>query len=961
MLITKHKKENQAQLMLGMTLAALSLFLALFSPALAGQNPAPPIKALIITGQNYHNWKTTSAVLKQILEDTGLFQVDIAVSPPAKGDMKSFRPDFSPYRLVVLDYSGDAWSPSTQKSFAAYVKNGGGVVVYHSADNTFPDWPEYNEIIGLGGWGGRTEKAGPYVFWKDSKVVQDTGPGVAGYHTSPHEFLVINRDPIHPITAGLPQKWMHAKDELYSLLRGPAENLTVLATAYFAPERAGTGRDEPVLFTVQYGAGRVFHTVLGHAEVDGPQPALECVGFIVTFQRGAEWAATGQVTKEIPTDFPATNRDFSTPEDVRRWPGYRPPSLDAILKELTSFEYSKNEDVLYRLREYVLTHKNSAESRAACEETLLGFLSSSANLDARLAVCRQLRLVGSDRSVPVLEEMLLTPETTDMARYALEKIPGFSADQALINALGKTQGGVKIGLISSLGRRQPPEAAKELRSLLFDQDGAIASAAATALGRIGNAEATTIIAEAFDKAQGDNRVDIAFSLVQCAEKLLSGRNYDAAGQLFERILAPSPQPLPLVLRQTAMKGKLEAAERDKAAELILDILGRGPQDMQEPAISLTQKIFGESAIGPVCALLPKLPEASQIQLLAVLASYSRGAVQPVVINAAKSPVAAVRIAALKALSKLGDSSTVALLADRAVSAKGEEQAAARNSLWTIPGKDVDEAILFGIVSSASEPVLREFIQAVGERQIYSGKGLLMSQAGSASPGNSLEAAKALRAIASPQDVPALVDVLLGMSDETAQEEMQNTIGSAAQKITDPYARGNAVELRLEPGEQKTEQKVTDVPKRCLLYRTLGKIGDDSSLPLLRAALRGDNAEMQDAAVRALIDWPSAAPREDCLTIARTSPDLTRQVLALRGYMRMIGLEKYQSPEGAVHSLKMALDLATRPDEKKLVLGALPDFACPEALALAESLLNTEDVQAEAQAAVDKIRESQKSK
>ncbi len=138
----------------------LYLFLCLifFSLSLIAQTSGPPIKTLVVTGQNYHNWKLTSAALQQMLEDTGLFQVDIAVSPPAKAKMKSFRPDFAPYRLVVLDYSGDAWPASTRKAFEAYVKNGGGVVVYHSANNSFPDWPEYNEVIGLAGWGERTER-----------------------------------------------------------------------------------------------------------------------------------------------------------------------------------------------------------------------------------------------------------------------------------------------------------------------------------------------------------------------------------------------------------------------------------------------------------------------------------------------------------------------------------------------------------------------------------------------------------------------------------------------------------------------------------------------------------------------------------------------------------------------------------------------------------------------------------
>ena len=248
--------------------------------------PAPQtLKVMVVTGQNNHDWKTSSPILKQILENTRLFEVDITTSPPRKGDMDSFNPNFALYQLVVLDYNGDSWSARTQRAFIDYVKAGGGVVVYHAANNAFPGWKEYNEIIGLGGWENRNETSGPYIYWKDGEVVRDSSPGRGGYHGYQHEFLVINRDTSHPITRGLPQKWMHAKDELYSLLRGPAKNLHVLTTAYSDPEQSGTGRDEPVLFTIEYGKGRIFHTVLGHAGGEIPPPAMECVGFIVTVLR----------------------------------------------------------------------------------------------------------------------------------------------------------------------------------------------------------------------------------------------------------------------------------------------------------------------------------------------------------------------------------------------------------------------------------------------------------------------------------------------------------------------------------------------------------------------------------------------------------------------------------------------------------------------------------------------------
>jgi type 1 glutamine amidotransferase len=291
---------------LSTSLIAIALGFGLVSKVPAAPADEARLKALIVNGQNNHGWKTSSPVLKQILEHTGLLKVDVATSPAkGSGNMESFKPDFAAYNVVVLDYNGEPWSNQTKKAFVEYVNSGGGVVVYHAADNSFPQWKEYNQIIGLGGWGGRDENSGPYIRWRDGKVVRDMSPGRGGGHGPRHAFQIINRDRQHPITRGLPEKWMHAEDELYAQLRGPAQNLTVLATAYADPQQRGTGEHEPVLFTVNYGRGRVFHTVLGHVGRGSTSlPPLECAGFIVTFQRGAEWAATGKVTQELPDDFP---------------------------------------------------------------------------------------------------------------------------------------------------------------------------------------------------------------------------------------------------------------------------------------------------------------------------------------------------------------------------------------------------------------------------------------------------------------------------------------------------------------------------------------------------------------------------------------------------------------------------------------------------------------------------------
>jgi hypothetical protein len=217
--------------------------------------------------------------------------------------MSTFNPDFSKYNVVVIDYNGDSWSDKTKAAFVEYVNNGGSVVIYHGSNNAFPEWKEFNLMTGLGGWGNRSAKDGPYIYFKKDSMIIDTTAGRGGSHVKRHEFEVKMRDTGHPITKGLPARWRHGNDELYSQLRGPGKNMEILATAFADTAGGGTGRSEPILMTITYGKGRIFHTVLGHAD-EGGGSAMECVGFIATFQRGAEWAASGKVTQKIPYDFP---------------------------------------------------------------------------------------------------------------------------------------------------------------------------------------------------------------------------------------------------------------------------------------------------------------------------------------------------------------------------------------------------------------------------------------------------------------------------------------------------------------------------------------------------------------------------------------------------------------------------------------------------------------------------------
>ena len=303
-------------------LAITTIGVAVLLTALSSR-AASPIAVMILDGESggtYHDWQHVTPVLKKMLDETGLFATTVVTTPPAGGNFSSFAPGFANYRVVVMNYDApdERWPATLKASFEQFVSNGGGLVSVHAADNAFPGWSAFNEMIGVGGWRGRAEQAGPHWFVRDGRLTSDPSPGRAGSHGRRTPFLVTVRDSSHPILKGLPDKWMHQGDELYARLRGPGRNMSVLAPAYSDPENGGSGVDEPMLMALSYGKGRVFHTTFGHDIV-----ALSSVDFVVTLQRGTEWAATGLVTQKVPGNFPtATSVSYRT-DLAAMDPGYK--------------------------------------------------------------------------------------------------------------------------------------------------------------------------------------------------------------------------------------------------------------------------------------------------------------------------------------------------------------------------------------------------------------------------------------------------------------------------------------------------------------------------------------------------------------------------------------------------------------------------------------------------------------
>ena len=272
------------------------------------------LKLLFVTGydRHGHKWEETTPILEKVLTSGGKFEVEVAkLSSPQEAQV--FAPDFEKYNAVVLYAHGYDWPAAAQLRFEKYMKDGGGLVVVHNAVGQFADWRAYRTMIGIGP-GGQQDGVGFKFDESRRSVVRILiGEGVKrNGHGRQHEWVVTIREREHPIVAGLPKSWMHTSDELYHGFRGKTEdvgNLEVLATAFSAQETGGTGEHEPVMVVNRFGKGRILQLMLGHSAV-----SMSCAGFQTVFLRGAEWAASGNVTStNAPASFPTADKACARP------------------------------------------------------------------------------------------------------------------------------------------------------------------------------------------------------------------------------------------------------------------------------------------------------------------------------------------------------------------------------------------------------------------------------------------------------------------------------------------------------------------------------------------------------------------------------------------------------------------------------------------------------------------------
>ncbi len=770
--------------------------------------------------------------------------------------------------------------------------------------NTFGDgakvkeWPEAMrsgllDFVSDGG-GFVVAHAGGAMFpeWTEFHKLIGATWGKGTGHGARHVFEVKITDPNHPVTRDL--RPFTTFDELWHRMAGQPDK-KVLATAFSDKNSGGSGADEPMVMATEYGKGRCFNLVLGHDVT-----AMGTPGFRLLLQRGTEWAATGKVTiaaSTIPTE----------------------AQMDAALKAAAEYRFGATREALSRVEGMVHAVSGDAAARQVFAAKLAALLSSEATTEARQFACRQLSLVGGAAEVPVLAKLLGDKEIGFFAREALERIPGDESLKAMREALASTSGAMRIGLINSLGELRDEKAVSPIAEAMAESDTQTAAAAMSALGRIGGEQALQTLGKTEAGVSEGLRAAWRRALLQCAHGLLAAGRTEKAVPIYEKLSQPDQ---PRHIRVAAFPGYV-ACLKDQGSAPVLKALEETDAAMQAAAVQAMKETQSEALVQAVIARLESLAPEVQAQVIALFGERRETTALPAATKAATSPDAGVQRAALTALGSLGDATTVSTLAGFAEGADAQEKKIILDSLSRLQGEGVDEEMIV-VLRKAAPAAQCELIRALVARGAKAAVPALLESAGSPEAEVRREAIAALGKLG---DL-AVVERLIQMMNNGAEGDRGAFEGALAAICRRAGTSDPVVAALSKEGAGR---------KRSLLA-VLGALGGDKALEAVRAAAKADDADVQAAAVKAMADWPDAAPLDDLFAIATTTDDARRKVFALRGVARLAPTAKDRTADKTVEMLALAMAAATRDEEKKVLLSALGAMPSPAAMRTAEAHL-----------------------
>jgi len=570
------------------------------------------------------------------------------------------------------------------------------------------------------------------------------------------------------------------------------------------------------------------------------------------------------------------------------------------------------------------------------EQRLLAILKSDAPLFDRARACQQLAVVGGRKAVPALAALLGDERLGDYARFALEPIDDPSVDEALRNALGRLEGRLLAGVVTSIGVRRDTKAVGALAKLARGGEKAAASAALAALGRIATNEAIEALRQGLAKGPAPHRTAAADACLAAAERLRAAGEQEAAASLYDAVRRADVPPHVLA---SAVQGAI-LARGQGGLGLLVEALRAQDREVVRAAMGAARELPGRAVSEKLAAELGRARPAVQVLLIDVLADRGDPGARKAIGALAAGDAPAVRLAAVEALGRIGDAAAVGILV-KAIGAGGQEAAAASRSLRMLQAPIVDEAILISMKDAKAE-VCAELIDVLVARRCTAAAGALLPYAAGPEENTARAALKALGALAEPEHLPNLLRLLVEAKGDRLRSEAENAVVQVAGRVPDAAKRADAVLAALSSAARPAA--------RCGLIRALGRIGGAKAYKAVAAAADDDDETIRDAGVRALAAWDDGRAKADLLKIVRTTRNETRRVLALRGYVRLLGLDAARGEAPTVRKYAEVLAITRRNDSKKLILGGLAGVGHVDALKLAIEHLDDPAVAAEAASA-----------
>ncbi len=788
-----------------------------------------------------------------------------------------------------------------QKAIMDFIKGGKGIVGIHAATDNFYKWPEGNMMMGG-------------VF---------TGhPWTAG-----GTWSVKIDEPGHPLMKAFEGKGFKINDEIYrtSLPQYSRSNQRVLMSLDMSDETTKNVKgvkpedmDTGISWVKSVGKGRLFYCSLGHNNhITWNGPVLE------HYLAGIQFAMGDLDVDTAPIPVSAGGNAF-----------------EEAVSAISKYEYGQSRKGLIKISNLI----GAGQTTAEMEKVMTDLLGSDATLASKQFICRQLSLIGTDRSVATLAGMVTNEDTSDMARYALERIATLKAAGALRGVLDEAKGKAKIGVISSLGNLRDGQAAGQLAKLIYDADEFVGKAAIAALGNIANEAAGQALKEALGKLDGDMKTLAMDSYLKCGDELLTkGQNTKALAIYNEMFAASNPS----AIRAGATKGLILSSGKDAVkyvARAVSDRDGR----VRSTAI-VTGAGLGEPAITSILAeLFDSANDETKVQILTAIARSKDERVLAIVTEALKSENESVKIAAHDVFAVLGDKSYVSVLAAEAGRSKGKIRERARQSLYSLGGQDINSEIV-RLIPEAAPEVSVELIKAAVQRGMSDKEinAVLIKAARGGELSVKKESYRALRAIGPFDILPSLVQLLVNAKDGSERAEAEKAVIAVAGRAANKNQQIMPL-IMMMPLTSEKNAKIS-------MIRVLGEIGNDGGLGLIRRSLNDKDSDVRTAVIRALSDWPKPDAIGDLLKIAETGDNKVHRVLALRGFIKQLSLPSKRDEKRTIEMYQKAKALSVEASEKMLLLSSLSGQRAVWALKMAQEYLKDESVRQEAEGAVLKIR------